>query len=99
MRQSFLEQVKRFEACQPGAEPSETGLCQFHDFESQGLRPAFPDPYFERLLDGKKWWEWTLNLYAKQYGTADWPGWTSVKEDFKNDPAGFRQVKQRVGVA
>jgi len=99
-RQRFLTEVKRFEECntaQALLNPTEEGLRQFFDYESKGKWPSRPDPYFTFLLDGKRWWEWTLNFYAAQYGTADWPGWYCLALDFKDDPAGFRQLRRRCG--
>lgn len=97
---SFLAQVERFDAC--GREPchgqnrSEVGLRQFFDRESRGIRPAEPDWYYTLLVDGKAWWEWTLNeIYAKRLGTDLWFGWFCYALDFIDDPAAFRQIRQR----
>lgn len=98
-RQSFLDEVVRFERCNPcpaGSEP--IGLRQFFDRESRGITPESGTPYFRRLLDGKKWWEWTLNEYADRYLTWEWWGWWQITKDFAGDLAGFRQACQRCGV-
>lgn len=96
----FLAEVKRFDECnrQPGSPaPTEIGLKQFFEWESKGIEPAVPDRYFKHLLDGKKWWEWTLSEIAKTYLTSEWFGWMCYAEDFKDDQAGFRQLRQRCG--
>ena len=96
---SFLAEVERFDRCnrQVGSpERTDLGLEQFFEYESRGVKPLLPDRYFTHLLDGKKWWEWTLNEYAKSYATGtDWFGWVTYANDFLSDPAGFRQLRQR----
>ncbi len=97
-KESFLREVARFETCQDGAAPTEIGLEQFFNKESNGAEPAIPDPYFVRLLNGKRWWEWTVNYYAEMYDKFEWPGWLQLEEDFKKDPSGLQQIRQRVGL-
>jgi hypothetical protein len=76
---------------------TEEGLHQFFLKESRGVVPENPDPYYEILLDGKKWWEWLQNYIAEQYTSKDmWFGWMILKEDYKNDPSGYKQIRQRV---
>lgn len=89
-------EVERFERCQDGVPRSKVGLSQFLSRESTGGNPAKPDPYFIRLLNGKKWWEYTVNQYAAQYGTWEWPGWKCLEEDFREDRAGLEQIFRRV---
>ena len=96
MRKGFLASVRRYERCQPGASRTEVGLRQFHGLESRGEHPEIPDVYFQRLLDGKRWWEWTLNEYAGLYSTPEWPGWERLREDFADDLPAVRQIRQRV---
>lgn len=100
VRERFRREARRFDAInrQAGSPPpTERGLRQFHRFESLGETPAQPDPYYEHLVDGKRWWEWTLNSYAELYLTDDWPGWAQLEEDFADDPAGFKQLERRIG--
>ncbi len=102
LSESFLAECRRFERCNDAssASRSEIGLRQFHTYESRGTMPEAPDPYFVRLLDGKKWWEWTLNYYADQLrnnGGQEWPGWFQITEDWQDDPAGLRQIARRCG--
>lgn len=98
---SFLAEVKRFDGCnrQMGSPvANDVGLDQFFVFESTGKKPAIPDRYFTHLLDGKKWWEWTLNEYADSYfSLTDWWGWHLLALDFSDDPNGFKQLRQRCG--
>ena len=95
---SFMVEVVRFERCGMCSGPprSGVGLAQFHARESRGHVPAQPDPYYQRLTNGKRWWEWTLNEYGKLYGTREWWGWATIEADFARDPAGLRQVRARV---
>lgn len=100
-RKSFLDEVKRFDECNKCCQkhcPSLTdlGIKQFHEFESHGKTPNEPDPYFTHLLNGKKWWEWTLNYIAATYLTWEWVGWYCYAKDFIDDPAAFRQLRQRL---
>lgn len=100
MKQSFLKECERFDACvrQPGSAAfSQIGLVQFFEYESRGIRPDDPDPYFVLLLDGKKWWEWTLNNIADQFFGDNWPGWYCLAIDWLADPIGFKQLRQRLG--
>jgi hypothetical protein len=91
-------QIVRFERCQmPGAAPTESGLRQFHHFESTGEQPASPDPYFLRLWNGKKWWQWTVKNLAELYGTAEWPGWLQLEHDFKDDPTALIELRGLIG--
>jgi len=90
-------EVLRFERCQHGFPRTKRGLQQFQEYESKGVYPEYPDPYFIRLLNGKKWWEWTVNEYAARYGTAEWPGWVQLEQDFASDPAGLEAIARRVG--
>ena len=98
-RQSFLIEVARFDRCGRQACSqafTDLGLQQFYEFESHGKIPNMPDPYFTLLCDGKAWWEWTLNEYAKTFFTENWMGWRRYAEDFINDKSGFRQLRQRL---
>jgi len=91
-----IERFERFSTVQPFTR-TEEGLRQFFFKESRGIIPENPDPYYEILLDGKRWWEWTLNYIAEQYTSKDmWFGWAILKEDYKNDPNGYKQIRQRV---
>lgn len=95
----FLDSVARYEWLMEPAvcEKTDIGLGQFFLFESRGIKPDSPDKYFSFLLDGKKWWEWTLNFYKERYEADDWPGWFQLAQDFKDDPQGFVQLRQRIG--
>lgn len=98
-RKSFLIEVERFDRCGRMAlskSPNDIGLQQFYEFESFGKKPEIPDPYYTLLCDGKAWWEWTLNEYAKMLFTMEWPGWYCLAFDFINDKSGFRQLRQRL---
>jgi hypothetical protein len=98
-KDSWLREVARFERIEnAGGKRSELGLVQFHAFESHGERPPNPDPYFEALLNGKRWWEWTINYYAEMFGTAEWPGWNQLQMDFVSDDQGLAQIKKRLRV-
>jgi len=72
------------------------GERQFIEYESTGKFPEQPDSYFNCLLDGKKWWEWTLNEFASLYGKWEWPGWLQLEQDFDDDLPGLKQVVQRI---
>lgn len=102
MKPKFLKECDRFEsACDyPGFRPTRTelGLRQFYEKESNGIDPDKPDPYYVRLVEGKKWWEWTVNFIAESWGTMHWDGWVKLAEDFKDDESGFRQIADRVGM-
>jgi len=92
----FRRTVRRLEECQEGPSETEDGLEQFYQFESSGEWPEHPDPYFFRLWNGKRWWEWTVNSIALRYGTKDWCGWDRLKDDFRDDVDGFKQIVDRV---
>ena len=97
-KQSFLTEVARFEGCNTATAllcRSNIGLRQFFDYESRGIVPTEPDQYFAFLLNGKKWWEWTLNFMADSYLTFHWDGWLLKAFDFLGDPSGFRQLRAR----
>ena len=73
-------------------EPTDIGRQQFFDFESRGIVPENPDPYYLRLSDGRKWLDWQRNDMKEQYfrylnGISDcgWYGWHQLREDFKDD--------------
>lgn len=96
LKAKTVRQHERYARLGGSAEPTEIGLRQFVDYESRGVFPDDPCPYFRRLLDGKKWWEWTVNEYASLYGTMEWFGWYQLEADFRNDVDGLRQIAQRV---
>lgn len=98
-KRSFIRECKRFEDCNTAKSPgySEIGFNQFYKYESTGEFPENPDPFFTHLLDGKKWWEWTLNWLADMYLTHEWYGWYILATDFIDDPSGFKQLRQRIG--
>ena len=95
----WLLEVLRFKACSRQEKPpqgSRVGLSQFHAYESRGVFPSDPDPFFQRLLHGKRWWEWTLNQYGALFFTNEWPGWALLEQDFRGDERGLNQVRRRV---
>lgn len=98
-KQSFLRECQRFAECQSNssAVPSDVGLHQFFEYESYGKKPEQPDPYFLRLLNGKAWWEWTVNYIADSYLGERWHGWAMLWHDYRDDPAGFNQIRARIG--
>lgn len=97
-KKTWMKEVDRFERIDNrcSAKRNDVGLRQFYEYESRGVEPDCPDPYFSRLLNGKKWWEWTLNEYADRWGTDDWPGWLCLAYDFLDDYPGYRQVLSRI---
>jgi hypothetical protein len=97
-RESWSNEVCRYERCCDGVDRDPLGLHQFFEFESCGVRHENPSPYMVRLLNGKRWWEWTVNSIAQTYGTDEWQGWAVLEQDFKNDAAGLAQIKNRCGV-
>lgn len=103
---SLSPEILRFERCCDGYPRTKIGLAQFRVYESTGQGPgerdalgnwgSEADPYFVRLWNGKRWWEWTVNEYASAYGTRDWPGWTVLQRDFADDPDGLEQIARRI---
>lgn len=76
-----------------GSARTEEGVRQFMAYESKGVEPDHPDPYFTRLLNGKRWWEWTVEQYRDSWkNRADWFGFLTYRRDFKNDHRGFRML-------
>ena len=71
-------------------EPSITGREQFYYWESEGTIPNSPNPFFLRLQDGKKWFNWQINEYRSLYLTDDWFGWEQLKEDWKGNESILR---------
>lgn len=98
---AFRKEVDRFDRIlRPIVVPrSDEGIRQFHAFESRGVRPTHPAPFFTHLCDGKKWWEWTLNEFAASYSKQDgsWFGWAHLEESFTDDPRGLKQIRKRLG--
>ena len=88
--------VKRLEGFQDGPPFTREGLDEFVAYESGGPKPS--TPYGTRLLDAKRWMEWTINEYAALRGTDDWPGWAQLALDFQDDPKLYRMIRQRCGV-
>jgi hypothetical protein len=66
-------------------EPSETGRQQFFELETSGGSPVDPDPYFLRLCDGKKWFDWLNTEMRESYLTEYWWGWYQLYEDWKDE--------------
>jgi len=101
--QNMRQEIWRFDRSCPGpAKRNQLGMEQFAKFEATGKTPEESDPYFLRLLDGKRWWEWTLNEYLKvcnQAAAGDglcWDGWFQLAKDFVDDINGFKQLRQRL---
>lgn len=97
MKERWKRLFARFERCCDGPEYNKAGADQFIAYESMGTLPENPDPYFQRLLDGKKWYEWTINEYAALYDTSEWWGWDIIKRDLVDDPSMLEDIRRRVG--
>ena len=93
-----MREIERFERCSTATVPPRTdvGLQQFVAIESKGERPESVEPYCQSLIDGKRWWEWTVNEHAARYMTDEWYGWPTLINDFSGDESGFRQIVQRI---
>jgi len=97
---SFAAEISRFDKCgrQPtSGKTTDIGIEQFYEYESSGIKPVEPDPYYALLCNGKARWEWMLNDIAGRFWTDMWRGWYVYAIDFKDDPAGFKQLRQRCG--
>jgi hypothetical protein len=66
-------------------EPTETGRQQFLENESYGTIPENPDPFYERLQQGKKWFSVSQEMIRKQYLTWEWWGFYCYWKDWKGE--------------
>lgn len=64
-------------------EPTELGRKQFYDHETHGRKPENPDPFYERLQDGKGWFNVQQSEIRGKYLTDDWWGWYTYWIDWK----------------
>lgn len=67
---------------QVNAEVSEKGRKQFFEHQSYGEKPKDPDPYYLRLSNGKKWFDFQIQEYLTLYDTQEWWGWYSIVNDY-----------------
>jgi hypothetical protein len=63
-----------------GAPPDDEGLAQFHEYESRGVRPAEPTPYFLRLAGGRSMFNALQKTVRESYGTPEWQGIAADRE-------------------
>jgi hypothetical protein len=64
-------------------EPTQRGRDQFHDWESCGIEPDEPDPYFLSLKQGKKWFNVLQADIMHTYLTWEWWGFYQYWIDWK----------------
>ena len=64
-------------------EPSEEGRRQFLEYETNGISPEHPDPFYLRLSDGKKWFDWQNTELRSLYHSEEWWGWYTLYEDYR----------------
>lgn len=76
---------KKFSQINVNVEPTEIGREQFFNQQSFGIHPKDPDPYFIRLLNGKKWFDWQIQEYMSLYLSNEWWGWYTIFKDYKNE--------------
>ncbi len=75
-RKAFLRWVDHFTGLSNiTADKNDIGLAQFYEHQSNGIAPVNPDPFYLRLVNGKKWFDWTVDEIHKSYGTSEWYGW------------------------
>lgn len=94
----FKREIERFEiscGCKK-IKRTDLGLKQFFDKESKGIIPDDPDEYYLLLLNGKKWWEWTLEFIKDRYKKGEWFGFLITFLDFQNDKSGYEQIRSRL---
>lgn len=68
-------------------EPNDLGRQQFFDYQTKGIKPENPDKYYEKLKDGKKWFDWQVSEYHQSYvkGTDGWFGLIQLWVDWKGE--------------
>ena len=71
---NFLRWANYF-AGPDGAAFDPEGLAQFHAYESQGVRPERPSPYFLRLDGGRSMFNAMAKEVRESYCTDRWQGW------------------------
>lgn len=87
--------IKREDAylkfCTSRVEPTEAGRRQFFEFETHGIAPESPDPFYLCLSEGRKWMDWMRNELKDAYkryldGDLDsWYGWYMLHLDWKGE--------------
>jgi hypothetical protein len=65
--------------------PTELGRKQFYDFETYGRKPSDPDPFYDCLMQGKKWFSVDQESIRKSYLTWEWYGWYQYWSDWKGE--------------
>ena len=50
------------------------GAKQFHEHQSRGIKPSSPDPYYLKLVDGKRTFDFLFSEYRKMYMSGHWWG-------------------------
>lgn len=58
------------------------GANQFWLFESRGIEPAKPDPYYLDLRRGKMERQHAITEMKNSFGTADWFGWDYIERKY-----------------
>lgn len=72
--------------------PNELGRQQFHTWNCIGIEPADPDMYYTQLREGRKWYFWLQEELYQDYGTEEWPGWSALVNDWKDNLWVFRHL-------
>lgn len=72
-------------------EEDNEGLRQFIAFDSEGIRPENPHPYFLVLDSGKRWWNWHKTGMRENFLGINkddaflWPGLYQLREDYMGE--------------
>jgi|SRR3990167_1108252 len=65
--------------------PNVIGREQFILYQSQGIKPDNPDPYYEMLNRGKLNFDFLCNEYRKMYWSGEWCGWLQLWKDWQGE--------------
>jgi len=66
-------------------EVADLGRQQFFDDQSLGIKPEFPDPYYEKLTYGKRQFDYLSTEYRDLYKNKEWHGFYQLWKDWKGE--------------
>jgi hypothetical protein len=72
-----------YELSQLKTDPTELGRRQFFLYQSSGLIPGNPDPYYETLTNGKWQFDFLSSEYLKMWRKREWWGWYLLWNDWE----------------
>lgn len=64
---------------------TQVGKEQFMMWCSDNIHPTNPDDYYLVLKNGRTWFFYQQEELRQHYGTEEWPGWESLRDDWKDN--------------